>query len=396
MRQSKPALMVVLALASAASVQAQSRYDQYGPAVEVTIGDLVRTPAAYSGRPVRTRGFLELDNSTGSGPTGRAFRLRDSFSYSIVVLPVPELSQQFESESSTYLGREMEIVGMFEETSSANSTAPMTQASGLITFWKFTIVPDRNEERLSKARKVSIEELAARPDRFQGRTIRVVGQFRGANLFADLPVKSQRKRGDWVLQEGERAIWVTGKKPKGDGWQLDPALKRDTGKWIEVTGKIEAKNDIAYMHAERLLLTSAPLAPPVKAEATPAPPERPRRPPIVVFALPLDGDVEVAGDSRFVVQFSNDMDEASFQGRVQLRYRNAPRAGIRPLDSVSFSYEPGRRALTVEPGDRLGRGTDLELRLLPGIKDIEGLELTPRRGEIEGGAVDVLRYHVGT
>ena len=396
MRQSRRVLRVALILLAAASAQAQSRYDQYGPAVEVTIGDLVRTPAAYSGRPVRTRGFLELDNSTGSGPTGRVFRLRDSFSYSIVVLPVPELSQQFESESSTYLGREMEVVGLFEETNATNSTAPMTQASGYVTFWKFTIVPDRNEERLSKARKVSIEELAARPERFQGRTIRVVGQFRGANLFADLPAKSQRKRGDWVLQEGERAIWVTGKKPKGDGWQLDPSLKRDTGKWIEVTGKIDAKNDIAYMHAERLLLTTAPLAPPVKAEATPAPPERPRRPPIVVFALPLDGDVEVAGDSRFVVQFSNDMDEASFQGRVQLRYRNAPRAGIRPLDSVSFSYEPGRRALTVEPGDRLGRGTDLELRLLPGIKDIEGLELTPRRGEIEGGVVDVLRYHVGT
>jgi hypothetical protein len=396
MRQSKPALLVVLAFAAAASVQAQSRYDQYGPAVEVTIGDLVRTPAAYSGRPVRTRGFLELDNSSGMGTSGRVFRLRDSFSYSIIVLPVPELSQEFESESSTYLGREMEIVGLFEETNATTSTAPMTQAAGYVTFWKFTIVPDRNEERLSKARKISIEELAARPERFQGRTIRVVGQFRGANLFADLPAKSQRKRGDWVLQEGERAIWVTGKKPKGDGWQLDPSLKRDTGKWLEVTGKIEAKGDVAYMHAERLLLTTAPLAPPVKAEATPAPPERPRRPPIVVFALPLDGDVEVPGDSRFVVQFSNDMDEASFQGRVQLRYRNAPRAGIRPLDSVSFSYEPGRRALTVEPGDRLGRGTDLELRLLPGIKDIEGLELTPRRGEIEGGVVDVLRYHVGS
>ena len=350
---------------------------------------------AYTGRAVRTRGYLELDSAMTGTTTGRSYRLRDSYSYAIPVVPVPELAQDFESESATYLGREMEIIGLFEETS-ADVTTPMTQAKGVISFWKFIIVPDRNEERLSKARKVSIDELAARPARFDGRTIRVVGQFRGANLFADLPAKTQRKRGDWVLQDGEHAIWVTGRKPKGDGWQLDPTLKRDTGKWIEVTGKIEAKNDVAYMHAERLLLTTAPPAPLVKAEPTEAPPERPKRPPVVVFALPLDGDVEVPGDSRFVVQFSKDMDEASFKGHVELRYRSAPRAGVRPLDAVSFAYEPGRRALTVDPGDRLGRGTDLELRLLPGIKDIEGLELTPRQGDAAGGVVDVLRYHVGT
>jgi hypothetical protein len=50
------------------------------------------------------------------------------------------------------------------------------------------------------------------------------------------------------------------------------------------------------------------------------PPEKPKKPPVVVFALPLDGDVEVAPDSRFVVQFSKDMDESTFDGHVLLRY----------------------------------------------------------------------------
>jgi len=96
------------------------------------------------------------------------------------------------------------------------------------------------------------------------------------------------------------------------------------------------------------------------------------------------------------VQFSKDMDESSFKGHVELRYLSAPRAGVRPLESVSFSYEPGRNALTVDPGDQLGRGMEVELRLLPGIKDVEGLELVPRNGGASDGVVDTLRYRVGT
>lgn len=137
-------LVLLPLLFAAVTLDAQtSRYDQYGPTVEVTIGDLVRTPAAYTGRAVRTRGYLELDSAMTGTTTGRSYRLRDSYSYAIPVVPVPELAQDFESESATYLGREMEIIGLFEETS-ADVTTPMTQAKGVISFWKFIIVPDRN------------------------------------------------------------------------------------------------------------------------------------------------------------------------------------------------------------------------------------------------------------
>ncbi len=37
----------------------------------------------------------------------------------------------------------------------------------------------------------------------------------------------------------------------------------------------------------------------------------------------------------------------------------------------------------------------LELRLLPGIKDIDGLELVPRNGQPAEGIVDVIRYVIG-
>lgn len=379
------------ALAAAAPAAAQtSRYDMYGPVVEVSIADLTTGGVAYTNRAVRTKGWLERDMSAGSGTVAQVYRLRDPGGYSVRIQPVPDVQDAFEVEVAEMLGRRVEVTGLFEEERAMN----IDRTAGIITFWRFLSIPDPDEERLSKARKMTLEELATRPARHSGRTVRVVGAFRGHNLFGDLPAKSARKRSDWVLHHGEHALWVTGKKPKGEGWELDPAMKRDTGKWIEVTGKVEAREGILYIRAERLLLTAAPLVVAV-AEPTALPPERPKVPPIVVFSLPLDGEAEVPGDSRFVVQFSKDMDESTFAGRVELRYVSAPRAGLRPLTSVSFVYDPGRRALTVDPGDQLGRGTEIELRLLPGIKDIDGLELAPRNGALADGHVDALRYRVG-
>ena len=388
-------LVFLLALlASAGSLAAQSQYDMYGPVVEVSIADLSTAGAtAYTGRAIRTKGYFERSQSMDD----RTYRLRDSFGNSVAIMPVPDISDSFESETVTLLGKLIEVTGLFEENKGFGAqNADQLRQSGIIMFWKFIVMPDPNEERLKKARQISIQELAASPGRHDGRTIRVIGMFRGHNLYNDLPAKSARKRGDWVLQQADDAIWVTGKKPKGDGWELDPDLKRDTGKWIEVTGKVESKDQVTYIRAERLLLTTAPAETLAKADPTATPPPRPKVPPVVVFALPLDGDTEVAGNSRFTVQFSKDMDEASFTGRVQLQYISAPRAGVRPLESVSFAYDPGHRALIVDPGDRLGRGTEVELRLLPGIKDVDGMELVPRRTPNADGVADALRFRVGT
>lgn len=390
------AAAAILAATCAAPLAAQtfSRYDMYGPVVEVSIADLATGGVAYSNRAVRTKGWLERDMSIDNqtGVSGTQYRLRDTGGYSVRIRPVPDIMDSFEVEATDSLGHRVEITGIFQEGNALN----IDRSAGLIEFWKFITLPDPEQERLAKARKVTIEELVSRPSRYDGRTIRVVGAFRGHNLFGDLPAPSARKRSDWVLHHGDFALWVTGKKPKGEGWELDPAMKRDTGKWIEVTGKVQARDKIIYVRADRLLLTAAPPEPVVKAEPTEPPPERPKTPPIVVFALPLDGEVEVAEDSRFVVQFSNDMDESTFEGRIELRYLSAPRAGVRPLSAVSIDYDRGRRALTVDPGDRLGRGTELELRLLPGIKDIDGLELKPRNGDTAEGVTDALRYRVGS
>ena len=224
----------------------------------------------------------------------------------------------------------------------------------------------------------------------------MVGKFRGRNLYGDLPGPSQEKGADWVIKDDMFAVWVTGKKPKGSGWELDATLKRDTGKWIEVVGRPETRRGVTYLRAIKVSLTNAP-SPTADAKAPPPPPERPKRPPVIVFALPLDGEADVAPNSRFVVQFNKDMDQSTFAGRVLIRYAGPRLPGDRAFDAVKLSYDDGRRALTVDPGDVLRPGRRLELILLPGITDVDGLPLVPRvPTRTPVGAVEILRYEIGT
>jgi hypothetical protein len=91
--------------------------------------------------------------------------------------------------------------------------------------------------------------------------VTVVGLFAGRNLFGDLPEGSARTPGDWVLKLGPSAVWVTGKKPEGKGWRLDPAYKGDTVRWLQVTGRVETQGDITYLRATKVALTAPPKEP---------------------------------------------------------------------------------------------------------------------------------------
>jgi hypothetical protein len=106
----------------------------------------------------------------------------------------------------------------------------------------------------------TIADALARPPESAGKSVRIVGRFRGANLFGDLPAETRRAAGDWVLQDGEHAVWVTGRPPKGKGFDLDPGNKLDTVRWLEVEGKLEAMGNVAYLKASRVQLVARPAA----------------------------------------------------------------------------------------------------------------------------------------
>ena len=66
------------------------------------------------------------------------------------------------------------------------------------------------------------------------------------------------------------------------------------------------------------------------------------------------------------MQFSKDMDESTFAGHVLLRYTGPVLPGDRAFDGLKLTYDRGRRALTVDPGDVLRPRRQVELILLPG------------------------------
>jgi hypothetical protein len=385
------AVLILLMGATATAARAQSARSRFlGTPVDVQISDLASAPGSYYDQLIRTRGRLQMEASIE-----RVYTLQDTFGNSVRIVPYSDVVTAFDDASHKIVGREMEVTGLFQRTSQSGSTVQQMGMAipGLIEFIEFTGPPEERKGEL-KAPEVRLEALLSPPGKRDGQLLRVVGKFRGHNLYGDLPAQSQRRSADWVIKDDVYAVWVTGRKPKGSGWELDAGLKRDTGKWIEVIGVPETLGGVTYLKAERVGLTIAPTAT-AEAKAAPPPPERPRVPPVVVFTLPLDGDREVPADARFVVQFSKDMDESSFDGRVIVRYVGPRLPGDREFDGVRLSYDGGHRALIVDPGDVLRVGRRLEVVLLPGIADVDGLTLEPRPGTHAQGAVDIVSYEIG-
>jgi len=213
----------------------------------------------------------------------------------------------------------------------------------------------------------------------------VVGRFRGRNLEHDLPEPGPRSA--WVIKSGRHAIWVTGHKPAGRGFALRPETAQDTGKWLEVVGRLEAWNGTTLLRAQAVALTAP------AASVLAGPRLRTSGGPEVVFILPLVGDEPVAPDTSFLVQFGAYMDEETFEGRVRLRYGDLPEPEG-DLPGARWRYDEVKRTLVVDPGAPLRRGASVELLLLPGITDVWAVPLPPAPETGPQGILRLLRWQV--
>jgi hypothetical protein len=368
-----------------------NRYDlQYGKPVDVSLSDLLFDCSLYDGRAIRTRGILEMGESL------RSYVLRERAGGAARLLPVLEVESSFDADARTWFGKEVQVTGLAGRASTSDSSGSIAQMTPcFIRFWKYLGPPEREVKGAAlKADEVTLEDLVSKAGRLDGKTVRVVGKFRGRNLFGDLPARSERDSSDWVIKDDVFAVWVTGKRPKGSGWELDLGLKRDTNKWIEVVGRPETVGNVTYIRALQVVLSSPPRATADVAPPAP-PPAKPKLPPVIVFSLPLDGERDVPSTGVFKIQFSKDMDEESFRGRVVFRYAGPRLPGDREFVGMKVSYDGGRRALIVDPGDVLRPGRVVELRLMAGIIDMDGLALTPRPGrESTAATADMLRFEV--
>ncbi|HEY7699718.1 MAG TPA: Ig-like domain-containing protein, partial [Vicinamibacteria bacterium] len=241
---------------------------------------------------------------------------------------------------------------------------------------------------------LDLRDLVKDPAPHLGKQVVVLGKFRGSNLYGDLSIKEKRTPLDFVIKVADAAIWVTGRRPRGKGFRLDPAKRRDTGEWLRVVGEPFEETGTVYLRALKVEIAEEPSDPdlePVKVAREEEKSLGP--PPEVTFTLPIAGEKDIPLTSEFRVQFSKDMKGESFHRNVDLLYADDDGIG-NPFPNLQVSYDAPSRTLLVRPGKALEPGKEIRLILYDAISDVEGQKLSVEEGSSGGeqGAAVVLTF----
>lgn len=225
----------------------------------------------------------------------------------------------------------------------------------------------------------SVRALALEPWKFEGQTVTVVGQFRGRNLFGDLPDAPKKSRYDFVLKAADASLWVTGLRPRGKGFDLNVDARVDTGRWVEVTGVLKHEHGLVAVDAAKIGAAEAPtLTAPADEPLAPPPPALPVE---VVFSSPTEGETDVSVNSSIRIQFSRGIKPETLKGRIRIGYLGAEAfergEAQAPSIEVKTSYDPANRAVELTFPKGLERFRTLRLELLEGIEGFDGAPVRP-------------------
>ena len=217
----------------------------------------------------------------------------------------------------------------------------------------------------------TIRAIALEPWKFEGQSVSVTGQFGGRNLFGDVPAAPAKDKYDFVLRTTEGAVWVTGLRPKGKGFDLNVDARVDTSHWLQVSGVVKHERGLVLLEAKTMTPAQAP-ATRVVIEQPPPPPKEPGE---VVFSSPTDGETNVPASAPIRVQFSRGIDPPTINGRLRLSYvgGNAPTGSV----DVQATYDVGTHAVVLRLSKPLETFRTVKLELLDGVKTFDGAPIKP-------------------
>lgn len=218
------------------------------------------------------------------------------------------------------------------------------------------------------ATAATVRALALEPWKFEGRSITLVGNFRGRNLFGDLPEAPGKSRYDFVLSGAEGAVWVTGVRPRGRGFDLDVERRMDANRWLQITGVVTHDRGLVLVAATDVALATEPPSTALIAEPTveAAPP-----PPVdIVFSSPTPDEIDVPTTALVRVQFSRGLRESSLAGQVRVTYVDSTSTDAQP--DFKMSYDAATRALQIAFARPLESNRTVKVELLPGIVAFDG------------------------
>ena len=242
------------------------------------------------------------------------------------------------------------------------------------------LIADRTR-RADEPDDATIRTIVIEPTRYRDRTVTVTGRFRGRNLYGDLPEAPGTSLTDFVLRSADAAVWIVGKEPRGDGFDLDVMARVDTGRWLQVTGVVRGSDWLVEIEAEEIEEVERPdratRALTATADVTGPSPE-------VIFSAPTQGDIGVATDVLVRFQFSRDMDADSFDGNVEVEYFGAAQTAANLADRADgaglefdVEYRPRNRVINVRFAEPPLPYRTLEVSLGDGILATDGATLVP-------------------
>jgi hypothetical protein len=232
-----------------------------GHGEEVDLATLANDIGSYDTKVVRTRGRLEHVVSVDRDLTEYYYILSAGFAR-VTIVPGygvlrEDLDEMVRQRSDVKVRGIVRMLGNQMSMAENPELPPLPRAAAELPRVSLTLLEVSRgwskEGALDDGSPVT-RQILRDPARFAGKPIRIVGQFRGRNLFGDLPQESTRSATDWVLKDGTHALWIVGRAPKGDGFSLDVQAKGDAARWLEVEGKPEVAGGVVYLRASRVTL----------------------------------------------------------------------------------------------------------------------------------------------
>lgn len=218
---------------------------------------------------------------------------------------------------------------------------------------------------------VTVRALALEPWRYEGQIVTLDGQFRGRNLFGDLPGAPAKSKYDFVLRSGTGAVWVTGLRAKGRGFDLDVDARVDTGRWLEITGVVKRERSLVTIEATKIIATTPSTeVGPEEPTALPDPPA----PVEVVFSSPSQDETDVATASVVRVQFSRGLNLPSIARGFAVSYVG----GQVPVPlEFRTTYDFATRAVEIRFTQALAPVRTVKVEILDGLKGFDGAVVMP-------------------
>ena len=252
----------------------------------------------------------------------------------------------------------------------------------------------------------TVKALATAPLRYANQPVTVTGRFRGRQPPGQdaRPILRARSRWDFLLEMDDAVVWVSGIRPAGWGFDLDPRSAADAsrGPWLEVTGTfhverrsgtpqiwIEASDlrraNSRQVGGQRSAASGSAVVPSADQPTAHLPPSADRplfvRPasvaPALVFQDPIPGEEDVPRDTAVRLQFSRAILPETLSEHIQVSYAASRPLGAAPIPQFTAGYAHDTRAITLSFAEPLAPLSAVRIELLPGIAGTNGLAVAP-------------------